>query len=149
MICMAPAAIAVTVTFAAMGATGMPLGVATSMFASMVLGVGVDFAIHMVQRYRVMRSRSASHDEAISQALSVTGPPLLVNALAIALGFGMLTLSRVPANAHLGMIAMVSLVGCLAATLLVVPALLRVTSVDSPRALQTQRREADGPPPQT
>ena len=51
----------------------------------------------------------------------------LVGGLAVALGFGILMLSQVPANAALGVLTVVSLLACLAATLLVIPALLRVT----------------------
>jgi hypothetical protein len=126
LICMLPAGIAVAATFSFMGLTGMPLGVATSMFASIVLGIGVDFALHLIERYRSEQARGAAHDTAILDALAATGPAILANALAVALGFGVLVLSRVPANAQLGMITGLSLAGCLAATLLVIPALLRV-----------------------
>jgi predicted RND superfamily exporter protein len=128
MFCAVPAALAVAATFAMMGLIGMPLGVATSMFASMVLGIGVDFAIHMVQRYRSTTGRGAPHEDAVVDALGVTGPPIFINFLAIALGFGVLGLSQVPANAHLGGITVVSLTCCLIATVLVVPTLLRVAA---------------------
>ena len=36
-----------------MGWLGTPLGVATSMFASMSVGIGVDYAIHLLDRYRL------------------------------------------------------------------------------------------------
>jgi predicted RND superfamily exporter protein len=124
LLCTAPAALAVGATFAVMGAVGMPLGVATSMFASMVLGIGVDFAIHLVERYRRVRDAGATHEEAVLGSLSATGPAIVINALAVTLGFGVLVLSRVPANAWLGAITVVSLAACLAATLLVVPPLL-------------------------
>jgi hypothetical protein len=125
-LCMVPAGFAVAFTFAVMGVAGMPLGVATSMFASMSLGIGVDFAIHLIERYRLAVRRGAARDAAILDSLAVTGPPIVVNALAVAFGFGILVLSRVPANARLGSITVVSLLTCLAATLLVMPALLRV-----------------------
>jgi predicted RND superfamily exporter protein len=125
-VCMLPAGVAVAVTFAALGWTGTPLGVATSMFAAMVLGVGVDFAIHLVERYRLELAAGADRESAIAAALAATGPPITANALALALGFGLLMLSRVPANAWLGAITMVSLVACLAATLVVIPGLLRL-----------------------
>ncbi len=127
-LCMAPAGIAVAGTFAMMGVVGMPLGVATSMFASMVLGVGVDFAIHLVHRYREATRRGEPHGAAVLDALTATGPGILVNALAVTAGFGILTLSQVPANAQLGSITVVSLLGCLVATLLVLPPLLRVAA---------------------
>jgi len=125
-VCMLPAGLAVAATFAAMGWTGTPLGVATSMFAAMVLGVGVDFAIHLVEGYRQRVARGAGPESAIAETLAATGPAIAANALALALGFGLLALSRVPANARLGAITVVSLLACVAATFLVIPALLRL-----------------------
>jgi len=56
-LCVLPCALAVLVNFAIMGWVGMPLGVATSMFSGMTLGIGVDFAIHLLERYRRLRDR--------------------------------------------------------------------------------------------
>jgi len=50
--CTLPCALSLPIVFAAMGWMGIPLGVATSMFAAMILGAGVDFAIHVLDRFR-------------------------------------------------------------------------------------------------
>jgi predicted RND superfamily exporter protein len=104
------------------------------MFASMVLGIGVDFSIHLSERYRRLRDDGMEHDGAVVETLAATGPAILVNALALGLGLGVLVLSRVPANAQLGTITVVSLAGCLVATLLVMPAALRAADSRRPRA---------------
>jgi predicted RND superfamily exporter protein len=123
-----PCAVAVLVNFAVMGWTGMPLGVATSMFAGMTLGIGVDYAIHLLERYRLARRQGLSQEEAVADTVAITGPAVFVDAVAVALGFGILTLSQVPANARLGALVVLSIAGCLAATLLLLPALLRLGS---------------------
>ncbi|MHC4697818.1 MAG: efflux RND transporter permease subunit [Planctomycetota bacterium] len=125
-LCVLPCAIAVLINFAAMGWVGMPLGVATSMFAGMTLGIGVDYAIHLLERYRLSCSRGLGRDAAIADAVNATGPAILIDALGVALGFGILTLSQVPANARLGGLVMLSIVNCFAATIILLPALLRV-----------------------
>ncbi|MCP4589502.1 MAG: MMPL family transporter [bacterium] len=119
-----PCAFAVLVNFAVMGWVGVPLGVATSMFAGMTLGIGVDYAIHFLERYRMARARGLEQSEARADAITHTGPAVLIDALAVALGFGILMLSQVPANARLGGLVVLSIAGCLAATLLLLPALL-------------------------
>ena len=43
-----PCALSVLLNFAVMGWLNIPLGVATSMFAAMTLGIGVDFAVHVL-----------------------------------------------------------------------------------------------------
>ncbi|MHC5110645.1 MAG: efflux RND transporter permease subunit [Planctomycetota bacterium] len=119
-----PCALAVLGNFAVMGVAGIPLGVATSMFAGMTLGIGVDFAIHLLARYREAMKRCNDSREAIIDAMVASGPAIIVDAIAVALGFGILMLSQVPANARLGVLVVMSLAGCLLATLLVLPALL-------------------------
>ncbi|MCP4246564.1 MAG: MMPL family transporter [bacterium] len=124
LLCVLPCALAVLVNFAMMGWTGMPLGVATSMFAGMTLGIGVDYAIHLLERYRAGRAQGLGRRPALIDAVGITGPAIVVDAVAVALGFGIMTLSQVPANARLGGLVVLSIVGCLAATLVVLPALL-------------------------
>ncbi len=121
--CVVPPAFAVLLNFAAMGWLGIPLGVATSMFAAMTLGVGVDFAIHLLSRRRRLRRAGHSEAEAMAGALCTTGPAIVIDAAAVGLGFGVLMLSQVPANARLGGLLMAAVFGCLVATLLLVPAL--------------------------
>ncbi len=154
--CVLPCALAVLINFAVMGWADVPLGVATSMFAGMTLGIGVDYAVHLMERYRYAQGRvracapdvacppdgaqartlptsqegpcdpTQRSEAAIADAVAETGPAILIDAIAVALGFGVLVLSQVPANARLGGLVVLSIVGCLAATLTLLPALLRV-----------------------
>ena len=125
-LCVLPCALAVLVNFAVMGWVGMPLGVATSMFSGMTLGIGVDYAIHLLERFRLARRRGLELEPALTDAVTATGPAIFIDALAVALGFGVMTLSQVPANARLGGLVVLSIVNCFAATLLLLPALLRL-----------------------
>lgn len=113
-----PSAFAVLAVFAVMGWAGVPLGVATSMFAAMTLGPGVDYAIHFLARYRLAGAASA---------LATAGTAILIDALAIGCGFGVLSFSGVPANARLGMLMVTSVAGCVAATFALLPTLLAMT----------------------
>ncbi len=122
--CVIPSALAVAINFAAMGWLGIPLGVATSMFAGMTLGIGVDFAIHLLEGLGSAGAASGTKLEALSRAMALTGPPVLINTLAVSCGFGVLMLSQVPANSRLGMLVVLGLVDCLVASLLILPVLL-------------------------
>jgi predicted RND superfamily exporter protein len=123
--CLLPNVLAVLVKFAVMGWVGIPLGVATSMFAAMTLGIGVNCAIHILEGFRQAQADGAATEEAISRALALTGPPALLNTLCICLGFGVLLLSQVPANARLGLLMVIGLINCFIASLLLLPILLR------------------------
>jgi hypothetical protein len=114
--CVVPCLFAVLVNFAVMGWLGVPLGVATSMFSSIVLGIGVDYAIHLLEESRRV--------ESLARALGAAGPAIAADAAAVALGFGVLLLSSVPATARLGGLLALSLGSALLATFVVLPALL-------------------------
>jgi predicted RND superfamily exporter protein len=60
----------------------------------------------------------------VSQALRMTGPPALINALAVSLGFGVLLLSQVPANARLGLLLVLGLVNCFIVSVVLLPVML-------------------------
>lgn len=133
LVCLLPCALAVLVNFAVMGFAGVPLGVATSMFSAMVIGIGVDFAIHLVERYRQARRAGRAVDEALVDAMQVTGAAITRNAAAVGLGIGVMMLSQVPANARLGGLLVLSMVTCLCATLTLLPALVAVACDRRPR----------------
>jgi uncharacterized protein len=122
--CLLPSLLAVIFKFAVMGWAGIPLGVATSMFAAMTLGIGVNCAIHLLEGFDQARAAGNSVAAASSLALRLTGPPAFINTLAVSLGFGVLMLSQVPANARLGILLVMGLVNCFAVSVLLLPALL-------------------------
>ncbi len=134
LLCILPSSLAVLLNFAVMGWVGMPLGVATSMFSAMTLGIGVDYAIHLLERYRLSRAGGLDTRTALTEAVATTGSAICVDTLAVCLGFGILALSQVPANARLGGLLVLSLVNCFVATMLILPAILSVrrTRHDSP-----------------
>lgn len=122
--CLLPSTLAVLVKFAVMGWAGIPLGVATSMFAAMTLGIGVNCAIHLLEGFHQARAEGMTQDAALNTALQLTGPPAFINTLAMSLGFAVLMLSQVPANSRLGLLLVLGLANCFVASLLLLPVLL-------------------------
>lgn len=110
----APAVLAVAATFGLMGATGVPLGVASSVFAAVTLGIGIDYGIHFLERLRA----AGPGLDAGAQAAREAGPAIVADALAISLGFGLLAASSVPPNRTLGFLVAAGLVLSALATLL-------------------------------
>lgn len=108
-----PTVTAVAWVAGAMGWLGIPLGVATSMFCAITLGIGVDYAIHLFERHRQLAAGAAGDTGPAGgsalAAVRVAGPAIVADAAAIALGFGLLALSRVPANARLGLLVAAAL----------------------------------------
>jgi predicted RND superfamily exporter protein len=107
-----PSSIAVAWMLGIMGWTGVPLGVATAMFCAITLGVGIDYGIHLYEVFLRLKKEGAGRDSAL-EAIAECGPAIVADTSAIALGFGILGISQVPANARLGFLVAGALaVGC-------------------------------------
>jgi predicted RND superfamily exporter protein len=117
-----PGYVAVLWVFGIMGWFGIPLGVATSMFSGIALGIAVDYAIHYLERYRVAQDLGV--DAPQLWALEDAGPAIVIDAIAIAVGFGILIASQVPANHRLGLLVAVALAASCILTLVGLGALL-------------------------
>ena len=161
--CLLPSLLAVLAKFALMGWLGIPLGVATSAVTSHSRHVyhiyavrvrdrdgvlqrmasrGVNCAIHLLESHRQAQAGGMIAKEALSRSLALTGPPALINTVAVSLGFGVLTLSQVPANARLGILLVVGLVNCFLASLAILPVLLHWWPLKPPqRTLPTSRQQ--------
>jgi predicted RND superfamily exporter protein len=122
--CTLPSALAVLIKLAVMGWLGIPLGVATSMFAAMTFGIGINCSIQLLESYAQAKACGIEGEAAVNCALAWSGPPALVNTLAMSLGFSALMLSQFPANARLGLLLVVGLIGCMVASLFLLPVLL-------------------------
>lgn len=121
-----PMVAAMLLMYAVMGWGGIPLGIGTSMFAALAIGTGVDFAIHTVDRFVLMHEQEdASLDKMLREILPTTGRAILYSAAALVLGFSVLCLSKVPAVRSLGVLVTVSVVASLAATLTLLPVLIK------------------------
>ncbi|MDZ7840987.1 MAG: outer membrane lipoprotein-sorting protein [Gammaproteobacteria bacterium] len=120
-----PVAFAVLMVFAVMGFTGIWLGIGTSMFAAIAIGLGVDFAIHTIDRLRtLLGEQSMDYREAVAALFPTTGRALLFNLLALALGFGVLMSSSVPPLQDFGLLVAVAVATSFGASLTVLPALI-------------------------
>jgi predicted RND superfamily exporter protein len=114
-----PSAGGLVCTLGVLGWLGIPLGVATSMFCAVTLGIGVDYSIHLLARHRAFRDAAspdatspdatAAQDRPGALALRAVAPAILIDAAAVILGFGLLLASQVPTNRWLGLAVAVTL----------------------------------------
>jgi predicted RND superfamily exporter protein len=107
-----------------MGLMGIELGIATSMFASLTVGVGVDFGIHFVHRFARERAAGQVAGAAIQATIEKAGKALFWNAATLAAGFLVLTASSLKPNHSLGLLLAASTLACYAGSFLLLPLLL-------------------------
>jgi predicted RND superfamily exporter protein len=104
-----------------MGARGVSLDIGTSMLASLIIGAGVDYAVHMMAAWRVPEGRSLV--EGAELAARTTGPAIWTNALMVAAGFFILTLGDARPLQNVGMLTASAMLVAALATFIAIPAL--------------------------
>lgn len=121
-IALIPALIPIAVMFGTMGMLRIPLNPGTAMVAVIAVGIAIDGTIHLLARYNELCRRTSDYVGAVQRAVEEEATPLVVSSLALALGFGVLTLSSFSVVAQFGALA--------AATMLIsVPANLFITPI--------------------
>ena len=103
-----------------MALLGIPYTLVTSIITALSIGIGVDYTIHVIHRYREEFTRLRSPERAAVQTLATTGSALLGSALTTAFGFGVLIASPLLASAQFGITATITIVYSLAVSILVV-----------------------------
>lgn len=130
-----PVASSILLIYSAMAIMDIRLGIGTSMFASVAIGLGVDFAIHTLDRIRQQFvnfqqfHRTISAEDIDAQILDIfptTGRALLFNFLAIACGFGVLISSKVVPLNNFGTIVALAVTTSFIASVTFLPALIKV-----------------------
>ena len=122
---MIPLGFTITFNFGIMGWLGIPLDTATTMLASIAIGIGVDYTVHFLSRFRRGRREGHTATEAVAETIQTTGKAIVFNVLAVAAGFAVLLLSSFGPIATLGaMVALSMGVSGLAALTLLPTALL-------------------------
>ncbi len=119
-----PLSISVIVLFGLMGLTGVRLDVATALLSSIMIGVGVDYTIHFLWRYREERKQNRLPREAIITTITTTGRGIIFNALSVIVGFVVLIISSFTPIRFFGILVVVSILSCLIGALVILPALL-------------------------
>ena len=101
----------------AMKLAGISLNYVNAFVVTMILGVGIDYSIHLVHRMHLTDGR-------IEPGLLETGKAVVIAALTNMAGFGTLMLGNYPALTSLGFVALIGSVTCLFTSLTLVPALM-------------------------
>ena len=109
-----------------MALLNIPYGLITSIITALSIGIGVDYTIHVIHRYREEFSRVRNPEQAAIRTLATTGSALLGSALTTALGFGVLIFSPLAGTQQFGITAAISIAYSLLVSILVVPPAMTV-----------------------
>ena len=119
-----PVMLSILMIYGVMGFSGIWLGVGTSMFAAIAIGLGVDFAVHTAERMEDLYAKGLKGYEQVIALYTSTGRALFFNALALALGFGVLVTSKVVPLVKFGSLVAVAISSSFMFSLLLIPAVM-------------------------
>jgi uncharacterized protein len=129
-----PLCVAICVNFGIMGLLDIPLDAATAIAACVAIGIGIDYGLHYINRYRIVRATGKNHRDAVLLTAGTTGSSICINALAVAAGFSVLLLSAFVPLIHLGFLIALTMLTSSAGALTLLPAILSLIHRSDPKS---------------
>ena len=127
LISMVPLVLTVFIIFGVMGYTHIALDIATALIAGVVIGIGIDYFIHFVNRFKAEFKKASSVKEALERTMETTGVAILVNALAVGLGFMTLMFAKLVPLQNFGLLVAIAMLVSAAGAVILLPALILMT----------------------
>ncbi len=112
--------------YGTLGLLGIPINPSMSGGISMIMGIGIDFGIQVVNRFREERKKRGI-EEAMKVTLSSVFVPMLVTTLAALIGFRAMSLGELTLLADLGNMMSLGVLFCFIAAITVVPSVLVIS----------------------
>ena len=125
-IAVAPVVLVLIWVLGTMALVGIPYTLVTAIITALSIGIGVDYTIHVIHRYREEFSHARNPEQAAIRTLSTTGSALLGSALTTALGLGALVLAPTLASREFGITAAITIAYSLIIAIVLVPPAMTV-----------------------
>jgi len=105
-----PIAAAIIILFGIMGWTGISLNIATVLVASVALGIGIDYSIHIVVNFNRNYKTHKNSLRAVSESILSSGKAIIINFIAVSLGFLVLVFSDMIPLIYFGILVAASMI---------------------------------------
>ena len=123
-----PILITTLVNFGAMGLLNVALGPTTALISSIAVGIGIDYAIHFIDRYREYSIETGDKNETARLTMYNTGRAIMFNAVVVIAGFLVLLFSMFPPNRQLGALVSLNMFSSFVGTLTIMFLLLYLSN---------------------
>ncbi|MEE4176011.1 MAG: efflux RND transporter permease subunit [Bacteroides sp.] len=122
-----PVFVTLLVLFGTMGLTGIPLDIATVLSGSVTIGIGIDYAIHFMSHFGKSFLGGQGICESIANSIEISGRAIILNMLAVTIGFGVLLFSKLVPLQRFGLLLAVTMIVSAMAALTLLPVALMLT----------------------
>lgn len=124
---LAPIGFTLLVIFGFMGFAGIPLDIATVLVGSISIGIGIDYSIHFLSRFREEAKIGKSELEALDKTLETTGKAILINVASVAMGFLVLVIADLIPLRRFGVLVAITMISSGIGAITLLPAILLLT----------------------
>lgn len=102
----------------------------TSSFAAVLMGLSIDFSIHLLSRYDEELRHGSTRRQALFASLSRSGPAVVTGAVTTALSFLTIATTEFTSYGEMGVITAIGLIVAVLASLLMLPLLIGRSDLD-------------------
>lgn len=120
LVCLMPLMISMVWVRGVMGYAGIHMTMATSSVFSMIMGLGIDFSLHLAHRYHGLRKTLPS-SEAMAQTYRSVGSAITVTTITTIMGFMAMTIGDNPGMDRMGLTLSIGVTSALIGALMIVP----------------------------
>lgn len=119
-----PIIAAIVILFGVMGFSGIPLNIATVLVASVALGIGIDYSIHIISHFNDSYNKTEDIKKALEDIIMISGKAIIINVSSVAVGFLVLLFSELVPLQYFGLLIALSMVGSSLGALTLLPVIL-------------------------
>ena len=124
-----PISLVMIFSFGLLGLLNIPLEIGKSLTASMTIGIGIDYTIHFLSKYRVkvregLQNGQIDPTQITAATMATSGKAIFFNAVVVIGGFLIFLTSNFESLFYLGVMLSLSMGACLIVSMTVLPAIL-------------------------
>jgi len=124
LIAMIPVTVSIIWVLGSMYFIGYTLNILTIMVTCITIGVGIDYACYIIERFRFVADQTGDVTKAVTETISRTGSAIMIAALSSMFGFGVLAFAPIPPMQQFGIITALTLIYAFITSIFVLPLVL-------------------------
>lgn len=140
-----PSVVPILITGGVAGMSGIYLDIGTTIIGAMTMGIAVDDAIHVMNRYLVAKQEGSPTKQAIARAMNESGRAVVFSSIVLVFGFSVLTFASFVPIILTGAFGAIIMFLALLGDLLFLPAILFWIDGDQKSSFEGQEQELDHP----
>lgn len=124
-----PIIITAFISFGVMGLLNIPLSTTTALLSSIAIGIGIDYAVHFIERYKIYAAETGDQQLTGFKTMQHSGRAIVFNALVVIAGFLVMLASVFPPNRALGALVSMNMFTSFLGTVTIMYLLLTLSNI--------------------